>query len=43
MVFNFLPHLPRGWQFDPYPLPLLLMIVNLEATVHHFDRPDWDP
>ena len=43
MVFNFLPHLPRGWQFDPYPWPLLLMIVNLKATVHHFDRPDGDP
>jgi len=31
MVYNFLPHLPKGWRFDPYPWPLLLMIVNLEA------------
>ena len=43
MVFSFLPHLPRGWQFAPYPWPLLLIIVNLEATVHHFDWPDGDP
>ena len=43
MVFSFLPHLPHGWQFDPYPWPLLLIIVNLEATVRHFDWPDGDP
>ena len=31
MIVNVLPHVPKGWHFDPYPWPLLLMIVNLEA------------
>ena len=34
ILVNSLPHLPRRlhWlRFDPYPYPLLLMIVNLEA------------
>ncbi|MBV9850695.1 MAG: DUF1003 domain-containing protein [Armatimonadetes bacterium] len=31
MTVNVLPHIPRRWHFDPYPWPLLLMIVNLEA------------
>ena len=31
MTVNVLPHVSKGWHFDPYPWPLLLMIVNLEA------------
>ncbi len=31
MIVNVLPRVPHGWHFDPYPWPLLLMIVNLEA------------
>ena len=31
MILNVVPHLPGRWRFDPYPWPLLLMIVNLEA------------
>lgn len=29
--YNALPHLPRRWRFDPFPWPLLLIIISLES------------